>query len=369
MEGTPPGDALPPPPQRATPARKGARRGACAGFTRPYRPHPGHTGRGTLAARSRGRAAGGGTAPDTRRPSQRWKAPPSGTPFRHPHSEQRRPARARAVGPVMGPHARTDRTRDTRDAEPWLPAPEDGRPREGQRLTPGAPHNGGRHPPREALPPHPQRATPARKDARCGAGAETPRPHRPHPGHAEPWLPAPEDGRPGAAAPTTPSQVGGNRDRTAPPPSTPDGARDRGRTRGGARTTWNGPTSAQCQDHARCARHTTQRGGERTPRERERTHTKRTRGDYRKGNGPSARNAQTAWNGVPASEGKGHPDGTARHTQRGTRGAGRGKQERHNTRYRPEPPPNRPRAPRTHRRDTAPAKAVVAHSATPQPLG
>ena len=32
-------------------------------------------------------------------------------------------------------------------------------------------------------------------------------------------------------------------------------------------------------------------------------------------------------------------------------------------------PPNRPRAPRTHRRDTAPAKAVVAHSATPQPLG
>ena len=31
-------------------------------------------------------------------------------------------------------------------------------------------------------------------------------------------------------------------------------------------------------------------------------------------------------------------------------------------------PPNRPRAPRTHGRGTAPAKAVVAHSATPQPL-
>ena len=144
----PPGDALPPPPQRATPARKGARCGAGAGSTRPHRPHPGHTGRGTLAARSRGRAAGGGTAPDTRRPSQRWKAPPPGTPFRHPHSEQRRPARAHAVGPVQGPHTRIDRTRDTRDAEPWLPAPEDGRPGEGQRLTPGAPHNGGRHPPR-----------------------------------------------------------------------------------------------------------------------------------------------------------------------------------------------------------------------------
>ena len=144
----PPGDTLPPPPQRATPARKGARCGAGAGSTRPHRPHPGHTGCGTRAVRSRGRAAGGGTAPDTRRPSQRWKAPPPGTPFRHPHSEQRQPARAHAVGPVLGPHARIHGTRDTRVAEPWLPAPEDGRSGEGQRLTPGAPHNGGRHLPR-----------------------------------------------------------------------------------------------------------------------------------------------------------------------------------------------------------------------------
>ena len=173
----PPGDALPPPPQRATPARKGARCGASAGSTRPHRPHPGHTGRGTLAARSRGRAAGGGTAPDTRRPSQRWKAPPPGTPFRHPHSEQRRPAGAHAAGPVLGPHARIDHTRDTRVAEPWLPAPEDGWPGEGQRLTPGAPHNGGRHPPGDALPPPPQRATPARKGARWGAGAGSTRPY------------------------------------------------------------------------------------------------------------------------------------------------------------------------------------------------
>ena len=156
----PPGDAPPPPPQRATPDRKGARCGAGAGSPCPHRPHPGHTGRGTLAARSRGRAAGGGTAPDTRRPSQWRKAPPPGTPFRHPHSGQRRPARAHAVGLVLGPHACTDRTRDTRDAEPWLPAPEDGRPGEGQRLTPGAPHNGGKHPPRG----HPS-ATPTASNA------------------------------------------------------------------------------------------------------------------------------------------------------------------------------------------------------------
>ena len=195
----------------------------------------------------------GGTAPDLRRPSQWWKEPPPGTPFRHPHSEQRRPARAHALGPVLGPHARTDRTRDTRVAEPWLPAPEDGRPGEGQRLTPDAPHNRGRPsppgtaphhprgtqppqgmqakgtvlgphthtpaptargladpnspprgravgggtapdlrrpsqrwkapPPGDALPPPPQRATPAPKGARCGAGAGSPCPHRPHPGH------------------------------------------------------------------------------------------------------------------------------------------------------------------------------------------
>ena len=116
---------------------------------------------------SSGRAVGRGTAPDLRRPSQWWKAPPPGTPFRHPHSEQRRPARAHAVGPVLGPHARIDRTRDTRVAEPWLPAPEDRRPGEGQRLTPGAPHNSGKHPP-PGTPfrhPHSKQRQPARAHA------------------------------------------------------------------------------------------------------------------------------------------------------------------------------------------------------------
>ena len=221
MESTPPGDALPAPPQRATPARKGARCGAGAGSPRPQRPHPGHTGRGTLAARSRGRAAGGGTAPDSRRPSQWWKAPPPGTPLRHTHSEQRQPARAHAVAPVLGPHARTDRTRDTRDAEPWLPAPEDGRPGEGQRLTPGAPHNGGKHPPGDALPPPPRRATPAPKGARCGAGAGSPRPHRPHPGHTgRGTLAARSRGR-AAGGGTAPDLRRPSQWWKAPPPGTP----------------------------------------------------------------------------------------------------------------------------------------------------
>ena len=244
VEGTPPGDALPPPPQRATPARKGARCGAVAGFPRPHRRHPGHTGRGTLAARSRGRAAGGGTAPDTRRPSQRpqanppgdgpppsprhaaptghagqgdsvgpphphtrahstwvadpnspssgrvvggvtapdlrrpsqwWKAPPPGTPFRHPHSEQRRPARAHAVEPVLGPYARTDRTRDTLVAEPRLPAPEGAagggtapdtrRPSQRWQATP----------PGDGRPPPPQHAAPT---GHAGQGDSVGPPHR-----------------------------------------------------------------------------------------------------------------------------------------------------------------------------------------------
>ena len=162
----PPGDALLPLPQRATPAHKGARCETGAGSPRLHRPHPGHTGRGTPAARSRGRAARGGTAPDTRRPSQWWKATPPGTFSRHPHSGRRRPARSHAVGQVLGPHARIDRTRDTRDAEPRLPAPEDGRLGEGQRLTPGAPHNGGRHPPGTPFRhPHGERRQPARAHA------------------------------------------------------------------------------------------------------------------------------------------------------------------------------------------------------------
>ena len=207
MEGTPPGDALPPPPQRATPARKGARCGAGAGSTRPHRPHPGHTGLGTLAARSRGRAVGGGTAPDTRRPPQRWKAPPPGTPFRHPHSEQRRPARAHAVGPELGPQARIDRTRDTRVAEPRLPSPEDGPPGEGQRLTPGAPSQRWKAPP-PGTPlrhPHSEQRRPARAHAVgpvLGPHARIDRTRDTR--VAEPWLPAPEDGRPGEGQRLTP---------------------------------------------------------------------------------------------------------------------------------------------------------------------
>ena len=64
------------------------------------------------------------------------------------------------MGPVLGPHAHTDRSRDTRVAEPRLPAPEDGRPGEEQRLTPDAPHNGGGPPLPGTAPHHPHGTQP-----------------------------------------------------------------------------------------------------------------------------------------------------------------------------------------------------------------
>ena len=107
-----------------------------------------------------GREPGEWGAPDLRRPSQRRKAPPPGTPFRHPHSAQRRPAKAHAAGLVLGPHAPTYRRRDTRVAEPRPPALEDGQLGEGQRLTSVAPHNGGRPPLPGTAPRHPRGTQP-----------------------------------------------------------------------------------------------------------------------------------------------------------------------------------------------------------------
>ena len=140
-------------------------------------------------------------------PHNGGRQPPPGTPFRHPHSEQRRPARAHAVGPVLGPHARIDRTRDTRVAEPWLHAPEDERPGEGQRLAPSAPHDGGRQPP-PGTPfrhPHSEQRRPARAHAVgpvLGPHARIDRTRDTR--VAEPWLRAPEDEQPGEGQRLTP---------------------------------------------------------------------------------------------------------------------------------------------------------------------
>ena len=178
VAGHPPRDGPPPPTRHAAPTGH-AGQGDSVG---PQHPHTDAHSTWVADPNSppSGRAVGGGTAPELRHPSQRWMAPPPGTPSRHPHSEQRRPARAHAVGPVLGPHTRTDRTRDTRVAEPWLAAPEDGRPGEGQRLTPDGPHNGGGPPP-PGTPPHHPRGTQSSQGMQAKGMVLGPHTHTPAP--------------------------------------------------------------------------------------------------------------------------------------------------------------------------------------------
>ena len=97
-------------------------------------------------------------------------------------------------------------------------------------------------------------------------GVGTPQTRRPNPRRAH--SPMPGNGETGPGLP--------------PPESKPNGAWDRGRTRGEARTEWNALTSAQHRDHARCARHTNLGsgggGGVKAARARGHRHTKDTRG-------------------------------------------------------------------------------------------
>ena len=229
------------------------------------------------------------------------RTPPPPPPARPRAYERHRPAprRAAPTGREQGPHTRTPAP-TTRGSRTPTARPVDGQSGEGERMTPDAPRNGRRHPPR---------------------------------------------GRP-AATPTTPSQVGGNRDRTAPPET-----RQTEQGTGAGHAEGHGPRGtalpAPSAGTTRDAHATPPSGGGSGLRESASAHTRKGHaGTTGRATGPSARNAQTAWNGVPASEGKGHPDRTARHTQRGTRGAGRGKRKRHDARYRPEPP--EPAASATH---------------------
>ena len=92
------------------------------------------------------------------------------------------PGRTPSHNPTMRDRAtrsanRTTRIRDTRVVEPRLPAPEDGRPGEGQRLAPDAPHNGGGPPPPGGGPPLPPRHAAPTGHASQGDSAGPPHPH------------------------------------------------------------------------------------------------------------------------------------------------------------------------------------------------
>ena len=250
--------------------------------------------------------------------------PPQPTP-RHtnatdPPRGAQPPQGVQAKGTEKGPHSRTPAPTTRGSRTPTAP-PVGGQSGEGERLTPDAPRNSRRHPPR---------------------------------------------GRP-TATPTTPSQVGGNRDRTAP-------------HKHARRSKGPGADTRRCTDHVerpyqrpvpgprevRTPYHPGE-GGADAAGARAHTHAEGHAGTTRRATGPSARNAQTAWNGVPASE---RDTRTGRPSTHSTEHPGRGGgNERDTTPGTGPSPPNRPRAPRTHRRGTAPAKTVVAHSATPQFLG
>ena len=127
----------------------------------------------------RGRAVGGGRAPDPGRPTPRQEAPPR-APSCRPHSAQSQLARARAVGLVTGPHARTPPHPQPVGSGPRQPAQRAGS-RGWESARPRTPHTQARGAPPGTLMPPPQRAKPARKSARCGVGDGSPRPHPPAP--------------------------------------------------------------------------------------------------------------------------------------------------------------------------------------------
>ena len=347
----------------------------------------------------------------------RGDGPPSPRPREEPRrTSEPAPTRqdAAQIAPSEGGRAQTgvvwgatppmDRTTPVTCA--LLPA--QGRQRDGTRQSdlppyrppPAAQTGGTAHapPPPPARPPAHERHGPAPRHAAptgCADQGDRVRPPHPHARAHSTWTADPNSppsgravGGGGAPDPRSPSQQWkasppgkpfrqphnpkpstGEPGPDRPPPSTPDGARDRGRTRGGARTTWNGPTSAQCRDRARCARHTTQGGGGADAAgARAHTHAKGMRG-LPEGQPDRARGTHRP-RGMAYQRLRVRDTQTGRPATRSVRHAGRaGGNGRDTTPGTGPSPPNRPRAARTHGRGTAPAKAVVAHSATPKPLG
>ena len=209
-----------------------------------------------------------------------------------------------------GPRPPLDRT------TPVTPAllPAQGKQRDGTRQSdpppyrPPRPHKQGARrtgprPPPPARPPAHERHGPAPRRAdptgRADQGDREGPPH-PHTRAHSTWIADPNSppsgravGGGGAPDPRRPSQQWelppsgtpfrhphkpkpsrGEPGSDRPPPSTPDGARDRGRTRGGARTRWNGATSAQCRDRGQHPGG----GGADAAGARAHTHAKGTRG-------------------------------------------------------------------------------------------
>ena len=109
--------------------------------------------------------------------TQAGGAPPR-APSCRPHSAQSQLERARAVGLVTGPHARSPRRPQPVGSGARQPAQRAGS-RGWESARPRTPHTqAGGAPPGTLMPPR-QRAKPARKSVRCGVGDGSPRPRPP----------------------------------------------------------------------------------------------------------------------------------------------------------------------------------------------
>ena len=150
-----------------------ARCGFGDGSPRPHPPAPTASGKWAPAARPRGGQSGVGERPTPDAPhlgGERAALAPSC----RPHSAQSQLAKARAVGLVTGPHARTPPRPQPVGSGPRQPAQRMGS-RGWESARPRTPHTQARGDP----PGHQHAAPTARKSARSGVGDGSPHPHPP----------------------------------------------------------------------------------------------------------------------------------------------------------------------------------------------
>ena len=144
-------------PHAAPTARKSARYGVGDRSPRPQSPAPTASGNRAPAARPEGGQSGVGERPTPDAPHPGRRCPP-GAPSCRPNSAQSQLARARAVGLVTGPHARTPPHPQPVGSGPCLPAQRAGS-RGWESARPWTPHTQARGAP----PGHPHAAPTARK--------------------------------------------------------------------------------------------------------------------------------------------------------------------------------------------------------------
>ena len=173
----------------------------------------------------RGRAVGGGRAPDPGRPTRRQEAPPPGTLKPPPQH-----ARARAVGLVTGPHARSPPHPQPLGDGPRQPAQRAGG-RGWEIARPRTPHTqaGGTPPGRPRAAPTARKASSQRARAVglvTGPHARIP-PH-PQPVGSGPRQPNPEGGQSGVGErPTPDAPHAGKRRPPRAPSSRPHSTQER----------------------------------------------------------------------------------------------------------------------------------------------